>query len=179
MTRKKIWIVYSTLVFLLAVPQRLPAEPNLSGVQATGIASWYSESDPGINLHTANGETFDDSQRTCASWNFPFGTLLRVTHLENGKSVVCRVNDRGPAKRLGRVVDLTKSAFREVAPLKSGLIRVKVEEIGRVQSRLLKEHVTADSHEENLHENQKGLARDSFQDFLGRIRAQAHYATEA
>ena len=92
-----------------------------------GTASWYSESDPGINLTTANGEIFDDSKETCAAWNFPFGTRLRVTHLVTGKTVTCRVNDRGPAKRLGRLIDLTKGAFREIAPLGLGLIPVKVE----------------------------------------------------
>ena len=92
-----------------------------------GVASWYSESDPGINLKTADGKVFDDSQKTCASWDFPFGTHLRVTHLDSGKMVVCRVNDRGPAKRLGRLIDLTKATFREMAPLGIGLISVKVE----------------------------------------------------
>lgn len=94
---------------------------------AFGIASWYSEADPGIHLTTANGEIFDDSQFTCASWDFPFGTWLRVTRLSNGNAVFCRVNDRGPAKRLGRLIDLTKSAFREIAPLQAGLVTVKVE----------------------------------------------------
>ncbi|MDD5671711.1 MAG: septal ring lytic transglycosylase RlpA family protein, partial [Candidatus Omnitrophica bacterium] len=51
-----------------------------------GVASWYSESDPMINLRTANGEIFDDSRMTCASWNFPFGTRLKITNLKNGKS---------------------------------------------------------------------------------------------
>lgn len=92
-----------------------------------GTASWYSESDPGINPTTANGEIFDDSKETCASWNFPFGTRLKVTHLATGKTVVCRVNDRGPAKRLGRLIDLTQGAFRKIAPLRLGLIPVKVE----------------------------------------------------
>lgn len=100
---------------------------NLLGNVSFGVASWYSESDPGINLQTASGEVFDDSKRTCASWYFPFGTLLRVTSLVSGQSVVCRVNDRGPAKRLGRLIDLTKASFRQIAPLRLGLVPVKVE----------------------------------------------------
>lgn len=91
-----------------------------------GIASWYSESDPSINLHTANGEFFDDSKRTCASWDYAFGTHLQVTSLESGRSVVCRVNDRGPAKRLNRLIDLTVTAFREIANPRHGLIEVAV-----------------------------------------------------
>lgn len=93
-----------------------------------GIASWYSERDPGINRHTANGGVFDDSKMTCASWDFPFGTRLQVTNLKNGKSVVCLVNDRGPAKRLGRLIDLTLGAFRSIADPKQGLARVSVTE---------------------------------------------------
>ncbi len=94
-----------------------------------GTASWYSETDPYINLHTANGEVFDDSKRTCASWDHSFGTLLEVTNLKTGKSVICRVNDRGPNKRLKRLVDLSKTAFLEIAPLKRGLIQVSVKQI--------------------------------------------------
>lgn len=110
--------------FMLLVPK----EAELQNLPFSwGIASWYSESDPGINLTTANGEIFDDSLRTCASWHYPFGTHLRVTSLSNGRTVICRVNDRGPAKRLGRLIDLTRAAFQEIAPLGVGLIRVQVE----------------------------------------------------
>ena len=94
-----------------------------------GKASWYSETDAGIHRHTANGEVFDDSQLTCASWHFPFGTRLHITNLQNGQSIVCRVNDRGPAKRLHRLIDLTRSAFSEIASLKHGLIQVRVVQI--------------------------------------------------
>lgn len=93
------------------------------------IASWYSEKDPGILKTTANMELFDDKGLTCAMWDVPFGTMLEITNLNNGKSVVVRVNDRGPAKRLvdeGRLIDLTKKAFSDIAPLKEGLIPVRV-----------------------------------------------------
>ncbi len=102
---------------------------------AFGIASWYSEIDPGINLHTANGEIFDDSRLTCASWDFPFGTRLKVTNQANGKSVVCRVNDRGPHKRLERLIDLTKNAFNRIASTRQGLIRVSVTPLSSVISK--------------------------------------------
>jgi rare lipoprotein A len=99
-------------------------------IYATGAASWYSQDDPGINLRTASNEIFDDARLTCAIWNLPFGQLLRVTNLDNGKSVVVRVNDRGPHKRYvqqGRVVDLTKGAFAKIGPLNQGLIPVQLE----------------------------------------------------
>ena len=67
---------------------------------------------------------------TCAMWDAPFHQQLRITNLDNGKSIVVRVNDRGPHKRLvreGRVLDLSKGAFQKIANLKDGLINVKVE----------------------------------------------------
>ena len=92
----------------------------------TGIASWYSETDANINIHTANGEVFDDTQMTCASWDFAFGTLLEVTNVANNKTVVCRVNDRGPSKRLRRLVDLSKGAFKKIGNPRKGLLLVKL-----------------------------------------------------
>lgn len=95
-----------------------------------GTASWYSEQSPGVLNTTANMEIFNDSSLTCAMWDIPFDTCLKVTNLENGKFVLVRVNDRGPAKRLvqqGRIVDLTKQAFSEIANLDQGLINVKIE----------------------------------------------------
>ena len=96
----------------------------------TGRASWYSEQDPGINVRTANNEVFDDSGLTAAMWEVPFHQLVRVTNTDNGKSVVVRVNDRGPNKELvrgGRIIDLSKKAFSEIAPLGRGLIPIQLE----------------------------------------------------
>lgn len=95
-----------------------------------GIASWYSEDDPGVLETTANMERFDDGKFTCAVWDVPFDTILKVTNMENNKYVYVRVNDRGPAKRLvseGRVIDLTKQAFSRIGDLDTGLIEVKIE----------------------------------------------------
>jgi len=95
----------------------------------TGMASWYSRSDRGIRKITANMETFCDKKNTCAVWNLPFNTIVRVTNLLNGKSIVVRVNDRGPAKHLvrkGRIIDLTKSAFSKIAAPGHGLIPIQI-----------------------------------------------------
>lgn len=95
-----------------------------------GKASWYSHQSPGINKHTANNEIFDDQDMTCAIWGVGFNKEIRVTNLTNGKSIIVRVNDRGPHQRLvaeGRIIDLTKSAFRQIAPTRQGLIDVKIE----------------------------------------------------
>ena len=107
-------VIYETLKPRIPAAKKITVKVKTNLPQlppaVTGIASWYSETDPGINLHTANGEIFNDQKLTCASWNHAFGTLLKVTNLKNGKSVVCRVNDRGPRKNLRRRIDLTKSA---------------------------------------------------------------------
>ncbi|MGB2630957.1 MAG: septal ring lytic transglycosylase RlpA family protein [Candidatus Omnitrophota bacterium] len=106
-----------------------PSVSAFSSVPIYGIASWYSEKSPGINGHTANGEEFDHDKITCASWDFPFGTLLEVTNIDNGKKIIVKVNDRGPAKRLyrtGRVIDLTKAAFAKIEDFEKGLAHVKV-----------------------------------------------------
>lgn len=91
-----------------------------------GIASWYSETDQHIQERTANGEFFDDERLTCASWYYPFHEKLLVINLLNLKWVVCRVNDRGPHKRLRREIDLSKASFARISKLRRGLIPVLV-----------------------------------------------------
>lgn len=102
-------------------------------------ASYYSEKSCKIEGTwkkygglTASGERFNENAMTAAMWNVKFGTKVKVTNLANGKSVVVRINDRGPAKRLvkqGRVIDLSKGSFSRIANLKQGVIKVKVEVI--------------------------------------------------
>lgn len=95
-----------------------------------GMASWYSEQDPGINKYTANMEIFDDSGLTAAMWDVPFNQMVKVTNLDNGKSVTVRVNDRGPHRKLvrqGRLIDLSKGAFAKIANLRKGLINIQLE----------------------------------------------------
>ena len=92
------------------------------------VASWYGGGEK-LNKHTANGEVFDPNEFTCASWYYSFGTRLKVTNIGNGRSVVVRVNDRGPNKRLKRAIDLSKRAFSNIADLKTGLISVKIEKV--------------------------------------------------
>ena len=95
-----------------------------------GQASWYSEQDKGMNYRTANNEIFNDTALTCAIWRIPFHREIKVTNLANGKSIVVRVNDRGPHKRFvrkGRLIDLTKTAFQKIADTRQGLIDVQIE----------------------------------------------------
>jgi len=79
----------------------------------------------------ANGKELQDETRIAASWDYPLGTLLKISLINNkNRSVIVRVTDRGPAKRLyraGRRIDLSKGAFEKLALLHKGIIRVKVE----------------------------------------------------
>jgi rare lipoprotein A len=86
-----------------------------------GVASFYSE-----GVKTASGEKFDPSELTAASPNLPFGTRLRVTNVSNGRSVVVRVNDRGPFVP-GRVVDVSYSAAETLGMVGRGTAKVKLD----------------------------------------------------
>ena len=112
-------------------PEPIPVrQVNKVKITRRGKASWYSKRDRGIRRRTANNEVFDDQEMTCAIWGVPFHQKIRVTNLDNGKSVIVRVNDRGPHRRYvrrGRVIDLTKKAFSKIASLKRGLINVEIE----------------------------------------------------
>ena len=99
-----------------------------------GIASWYSVEScrrEGTSGIMANGEVFNDENFTCASWDYPFGTVLLVINTSTNNTVRVCVTDRGPNRRLykkGRKIDLSKRAFSEIADLKQGVILVKIEE---------------------------------------------------
>jgi rare lipoprotein A len=88
-----------------------------------GIASWYG----GKHLvRTASGEPLDADGMTAAHRSLPFDSKVRVTNLENGKSVIVRITDRGPFKR-GRVIDVSRRAAHALGILRSGLARVTLE----------------------------------------------------
>ena len=72
----------------------------------------------------ANGQKFDFHQLTAASWSLPLGTQIRVVNLENGRSVVVTISDRGPNQRLHRILDLSKAAAEELNYLDRGVTPV-------------------------------------------------------
>lgn len=93
---------------------------------ATGTASYYANKFEGRK--TASGETYRHAKLTAAHRTLPFGTQLKVTNLENGKSVIVRVNDRGPFVK-GRIIDLSKSAAIKIGLIQKGVAKVKVEQV--------------------------------------------------
>jgi rare lipoprotein A len=87
------------------------------------MASYYAK-----NLHhrkTASGERFDNYAMTAAHKSLPFGSKVKVTNLNNGKSVTVRINDRGPFVK-GRIIDLTRAAFSQIADLDKGVVKVQI-----------------------------------------------------
>jgi len=89
-----------------------------------GEASWYG---PGFNgKKTASGEIFDMNRLTAAHRKLPFGTKVKVTNLKNNKSVIVRINDRGPYKK-GRIIDLSRKAAIQIGLVKDGVAPVKIE----------------------------------------------------
>ena len=103
-----------------------PGADRINKVIARGMASWYGDGFEG--KPTASGEPFDPKAFTCAHATLPFGTWLRVTVIETGRSVSVRVNDRFPAKD-GRVVDLSARAFAQIADLDTGTVEVNLRAI--------------------------------------------------
>ena len=107
-------------------PAPPPAPPAPAVFTQTGPASWYGKSHHGRT--TANGEKFDMEALTAAHRTLPFGTRVRVTNLENNRSVTVRINDRGPYVR-GRILDLSARAARELGMAEDGVSRVRIEEV--------------------------------------------------
>jgi len=117
-----IGILSITLLFSCSVKKK--SETHLKEkVFQKGEASWYG---PGFNgKKTANGEIFDMYKLTAAHKKLPFGTRVKVTNLQNGKSVVVRINDRGPFVK-GRIIDLSKKAAQQIGLIKPGHAPVKI-----------------------------------------------------
>ncbi len=89
-----------------------------------GLASWY-----GGKFHgrlTSSGEVFDTNEKTAAHKSLPFGTIVKVVNLENGRFTVVKINDRGPFVE-GRIIDLSRAAAEEIGMLALGVARVSIE----------------------------------------------------
>ncbi len=90
----------------------------------TGEASYYA--DKFVGRSTASGETYQHTKFTAAHRTLPFGTIVKVTNLNNGKTVTVRINDRGPFAR-GRIIDLSKAAAKQIDMVNAGVAKVRIE----------------------------------------------------
>ena len=116
-------------------PSSVPT-PAPSTIIGTGLASWYGAKHHG--KRTASGEIFDQNKFTAAHRTLPWGSIVKVTSLENGKAVEVRINDRGPFTK-GRVIDLSRAAAKVLGMVKSGvsLVRMELLSPGEISSDLV------------------------------------------
>lgn len=115
-------IVISILISLTCVPSLIFSQTE----GGSGYVSYYADRFQGKK--TASGETYDKNSFTAAHRSLPFGTMVRVSRLDNKKSVVVRINDRGPFVK-GRIIDLSRAAARQLDIVQSGSVMVEVEVI--------------------------------------------------
>ncbi|MGO8916728.1 MAG: septal ring lytic transglycosylase RlpA family protein [Stellaceae bacterium] len=136
----------STPPSLALQPPTLPPEPStvyptlLPSFTQVGLASWY-----GIDFHrktTASGERYDMRDLTAAHRSLPLDTVVRVTNLSNNRSVVVRINDRGPFAQ-GRVIDVSRGAAELLGMTKSGVVPVRVEVFEVDQFKTVAEYLRA------------------------------------
>lgn len=113
---------------------------DVSDFRQTGRASWYVRAFHG--RRTANGDRFDMNELTAAHRTLPLSSYIRVTNQTNGKSVVVRVNDRGPFKR-GRVLDLSYAAAKVIGLVRSGTARVKIVGLSPEEARIARDETVA------------------------------------
>jgi len=111
--------VLSTWIVLL-----LLLSTAASALEQEGLASWYGGKFQG--RQTASGEFFDTNEFTAAHKSLPFGTIVKVTNLENGKTTVVRINDRGPFVP-GRIIDLSRAAAAAIGLAGKGVAKVRIQ----------------------------------------------------
>lgn len=115
------WVLVIGLVLAACGGAPKHVEAVHRGYVQRGMASWYGESQM-----TASGERFNKHAMTAAHRSLPFGTHVRVTNLDNGRSVIVRINDRGPYGH-GRIIDLSEAAARRLGMIAAGVVPVTIE----------------------------------------------------
>ena len=125
---RNILILHFCLLFIVLSPVDAIDYPSKGTASYYTVRSCKREGTSGVR--TATGERYNENALTCATRDRSlFGKWIKVTNLENGKSIFVRVNDFGPNKKLfkkGRIIDLSKGAFSKLASLKKGVIRVSL-----------------------------------------------------
>ena len=115
-----------TAISVIAAPAAAPPTVATSSAE-TGLAAVYSDKLQGRK--TASGERYDRSRLTAAHKTLPFGTQLKVTNVKNNKTIVVRINDRGPVQA-GRILDLSPTAARAIGIGRLGMGEVSTEVVG-------------------------------------------------
>jgi rare lipoprotein A len=121
-----IWRLSSALALFTLLAGCASHDIDSRGYDKTGTASYYGSRHHG--KRTASGEPFNKNALTAAHRSLPFGTRVKVTNLNNDRSVVVRINDRGPHTR-GRLIDLSRAAAEKLGMVRSGTARVRVQSL--------------------------------------------------
>ena len=116
--------IFTWIFFIGCAPSLTMSSGSGSFGPREGMASYYGREFN--HRKTASGERFDMNKLTAAHRELPFGTMVKVTNLSNGKSVVVRINDRGPFKR-DRIIDLSFAAGKAIGMMSAGSVRVRIE----------------------------------------------------
>ncbi|RJG11916.1 septal ring lytic transglycosylase RlpA family protein [Pseudomonas cavernicola] len=120
-------VLFGLLAGCAGLPFGLGSGDSSDGrYNAEGKASYYGAKHHG--KRTASGEKFDQNQLTAAHRSLPFGTRVRVTNLNNDKTVVVRINDRGPYAR-GRIIDVSRKAAQQLGMLRAGVVPARVQSL--------------------------------------------------
>ena len=120
-----------------------------------GKASFYHDSFHG--QETSNGEMYDKNDFTAAHRTYPFNTILLVTNKKNNKSVVVRINDRGPFKR-SRIIDLSHAAAKKIGMVPFGIVQVKIKVLNFLNPGLMNDSLLKDSEVWDCYGNIKSLS---------------------
>jgi len=148
------------------------------GDTMTGISSWY-----GPNFHgkqTSNGERYNMHAKTAAHKTWPMDTMVRVTNLQNGKSTIVRINDRGPFVR-GRIIDCSYAAGKELGLDRMGIAKVKIEVVGfagKVQSKAAIAKAKANNTQQRVKLNDFGLQVGAFTRYEGALVTKRRYEAQ-
>jgi rare lipoprotein A len=152
-----------------------PATPA-PGANEVGYASWYG--DPYHGRRSANGEIYDKNKMTAAHRTMPFETMVRVTNLENSRSTVVRITDRGPFVK-GRIIDLSLAAASELAMVGPGTALVQLDVLSNghepgparyvVQVGAFRELRTAERLQQQLAARYGGAYIENFDSEMGRL----------
>ena len=131
LTRKVVVLIMASVLSMPLIvhakkAHHQPVHAAKADKKMSGFASFYATKFNG--RRTASGEKFNNNAMTAAHKSLPFGSKVQVTNVRNGKSVVVRINDRGPYVR-GRIIDLSKAAARKIGIGRTGTARVKLEVI--------------------------------------------------
>ncbi len=119
---KKTLATAALMIFLLPLGSDTQARDNLRQTQQ-GIASYYHDSLHG--LKTASGQRYNKNRLSAAHKTLPLGTRIKVTDTRTGRSIIVKVNDRGPFVK-GRIVDLSREAAKELGIIKKGVAKVEL-----------------------------------------------------